>query len=514
MFDRRRIVDWLGLLAIAAGTWGTAKMIVAPVLIYDEGIVLTDANLILSGSIPYRDFYTNYPPGIFLALAGLWKAFGVSLLLERWLGALMHLAIAFLAGRLAGRILSRPFSWLAAGLVLMWLIRLRSVAFAWVAGLMMALAFGELALWATERPSARRWTLAGVALGAVACFRHDLFVYLCLTLALAAAVGALRRRRVRLSTIDARAFGFVLGACVPILLVWGPVLAKSGVEQPLRDVLLDQVRYVQPARIIPLPNELWQFKIFELSVLLTLIAPLIALCMLVLGRASRAPTIFVGALGLAVLPQMLGRTEMYHSLYTVTPALILLVALIETLGARGPTFFHGPIWAILAVAYLVLPTTKHLARDLRMPRWRVDDLRYDDLPERDPLWARARQEVLAFVRENTAPGEPIFVGLKDHRVVLGNEMELYFLTDRPGATRCMQFDPNITNRLDQQQAMIADFERARLRVAILTDPIYDSIEPNQSSIPGADLLDRYFVERFRVVEEVGQYRLLLRRADG
>jgi len=125
MFDHRRIVDWLGLLAIAGGTWGTAKMIVAPVLIYDEGIVLTDASLILSGSIPYRDFYTNYPPGIFLALAGLWKAFGVSLLLERWLGALMHLAIALLAGRLAGRILSRPFSWLAAGLVLMWLIRLR-----------------------------------------------------------------------------------------------------------------------------------------------------------------------------------------------------------------------------------------------------------------------------------------------------------------------------------------------------------------------------------------------------
>ena len=36
---------------------------------YDEGILLTGADLILRGQLPYRDFYTNYPPGIFLLIA-------------------------------------------------------------------------------------------------------------------------------------------------------------------------------------------------------------------------------------------------------------------------------------------------------------------------------------------------------------------------------------------------------------------------------------------------------------
>jgi hypothetical protein len=510
MFERRKIIDALGILAIAAGLWGTSKMILQPVLIYDEGIILTDSSMVLSGSIPYRDFYTNYPPGIFVMLAALWKAFGVSLITERLLGAFLHVAIAALAGRLAGRVLSRRFSLITAGIVLMWLIRLRSVPFAWIAGLMMALLFGELALRALERPSAARCVLAGIALGGIACLRHDLFVYLCAALGVAGVAWILRHRRVRLPRIGAEAFSVALGACLPVLLVWGPALARSGVDLPLHDVLVDQVRYVQPARLTPLPAEWWMPKVFEASVLFTLIAPLVALAMLFFDEWS-STTAFVGALSLAVLPQMLGRTEMFHSLYTVTPALILLVALIERLFARGATMFGGPLWAILAIAYLVIPTTQHLARDLRAPRWRVDDERYCDLPERDLESARARQEVLDFVHQNTSPGEPIFVGLKDHRIVLGNEMELYFLADRPGATRYMQFDPNMTNRLEEQQSMIADFERARLRVAILTDPIYDNIEPNQSSIPGADLLDRYFAENFRVVEEVGHYRLLLRR---
>jgi len=31
-----------------------------------------DAELMLHGAVPFRDFYSVYPPGIYLLVAGLW----------------------------------------------------------------------------------------------------------------------------------------------------------------------------------------------------------------------------------------------------------------------------------------------------------------------------------------------------------------------------------------------------------------------------------------------------------
>ena len=51
--------------------------------VYDEGLVLTAAMRVALGQIPHRDFYTNYGPAQFYILAGLFNAFGTSILVER-----------------------------------------------------------------------------------------------------------------------------------------------------------------------------------------------------------------------------------------------------------------------------------------------------------------------------------------------------------------------------------------------------------------------------------------------
>lgn len=48
------------------------------------------------------------------------------------------------------------------------------------------------------------------------------------------------------------------------------------------------------------------------------------------------------------------------------------------------------------------------------------------------------------------------MGLSDHRRIYVGEMDLYYLADRPGATRVMQFDPNMVNREDVQRQMAAE----------------------------------------------------------
>jgi len=51
--------------------------------VYDEGLIVFGAQRVLEGDIPYRDFWTLYAPGQFYAVAGLFKLFGSSVLVER-----------------------------------------------------------------------------------------------------------------------------------------------------------------------------------------------------------------------------------------------------------------------------------------------------------------------------------------------------------------------------------------------------------------------------------------------
>jgi dolichyl-phosphate-mannose-protein mannosyltransferase len=50
---------------------------------FDEGLILVGSTRVLSGDIPYRDFYAIYGPAQFYVLAALFKLFGPSVLVER-----------------------------------------------------------------------------------------------------------------------------------------------------------------------------------------------------------------------------------------------------------------------------------------------------------------------------------------------------------------------------------------------------------------------------------------------
>src|SRR5215471_18027931 len=61
----------------------------------EEGFMLAFPEQVLKGAIPNRDFLHLYGPGSLWALAGVYKAFGVSLISERGFGLLQQLAIVF-----------------------------------------------------------------------------------------------------------------------------------------------------------------------------------------------------------------------------------------------------------------------------------------------------------------------------------------------------------------------------------------------------------------------------------
>jgi hypothetical protein len=82
----------------------------------DEGIVLTGAEHILHGEVPYRDFFSFYTPGSFYLVALLFRVFGDSLTVARTSLAITGAGCSVITYVLARRVCSRAIALFAASL--------------------------------------------------------------------------------------------------------------------------------------------------------------------------------------------------------------------------------------------------------------------------------------------------------------------------------------------------------------------------------------------------------------
>lgn len=506
---RALVIEPLGAVLFIVALASTWRAIHDGIGIYDEGILLTDAYLLMMGKVPYRDFYANYPPGSFGLLAFLFGVFGKSVFVERALGLVVHALMALGAGRLVGRIRGGMFSFACAGIVATWLAWLALAPYAWLMAMTVALWAANACLWAVERAKPKAYALAGFAVASVSWFRHDLFAYWAVFSALFGGAYVLWRWRWRSDSLPLRVAGwFSAGVAVGLVVFWPAVFIAGGFRQVLNDLYFDQVKYVLPGRTLPFPS-FKQWSHLVAAILLTFAGPVLGVLAAVAPRTSGVLRLLgvtlMTTLALAAAPQMMGRTDAHHAIYTVTPAIILgmVWAYGGTLGT-GRGLADAWFRTVVIIAVLLGPAIEHLNREER----KVWTPAFPSLPHANTVIdgeAGARRQVLDYIAANTRPGEPIYVGLTSHRTVFISEMDMYFLAERPGSTRVMQFDPNVGNREDAQRAAIEQLERANTKIFILSARGSYSGEQNDSIKPGSGMMDEYLERNTQLVFQAGVY---------
>ena len=493
----------------------------APANPYDEGLVVVGAARVLGGEVPYSDFWSQYGPGQFYALAGLFAVFGKSLLVERAWDVVVRALLALVCFESARRRSSTGPALTAWALALLWLATLGAPGYVvWPA---LALALTSLLLIAGPGPSAAALFGAGACAGAATVFRHDLGGYV--LVAEAAALTWTRARRGGIRGADLAWFG--AGGAAVLAPVAGAFLL---VVPPA--LLLDQL-VVFPLTVFPhvrgLPYEHFRWARGALPYYL----PFVVYAVLLVRALARAATparpvadtlapIALGLFGLLAFNQARVRSDPAHVgpfyLTSLIAACWLLPGQVRGRAPRGGMATIA-IAGATALAVLLALNPLHGYRDLlrsRAARDRAARATRMIVPAGWPAGLEPDEAAAAErVRAWTAAGDAIYVGLARHDRIFVNDAMFYFLAERRPGTRYHELHPGVADRAGVQREIAADLERSGVRWVVLTDRFEGGYElAHRGFPPGATLLDTTIAARYSEVARVGRYRILRLRSRG
>jgi hypothetical protein len=155
-----------------------------PFNLYDEGISVTNAVRMMKGDVPFKDFWTIYPPGQYFTLSGLFTVFGTNLMVARLYDTLVRFALVWLLYRMAGTFTTEPLAMLIGTVGTLWLASAGSYAYSVFPALALGL-WAILCLYLYTKTNRKRWLLfSGILIGLESLFRWDLGLYTGLSITL------------------------------------------------------------------------------------------------------------------------------------------------------------------------------------------------------------------------------------------------------------------------------------------------------------------------------------------
>lgn len=518
--------------------------------VYDEGIQLYGAVRIMAGELPYRDLWTIYPPGALYLLAGLFKLFGVQLIVERHAWVLLKAIIALLVFAIARRLTRSLWAVLCWGVTVIWLTRLPLFGTAMSPALVCC--FGAVLATLLFLDDARRaawaWPVAaaGVLTGVCTLFRQDIGAYTFLAIAATLVVARVwparatpdasaERARASAATAGRHALHplllFVAATALPLvpaalaLLAWIPAsrLVEHLVTFPF--VIYPETRSLSlpawPASPVGvLSGDVTAFTYLKdnvrswqlyLSAGVLLAAWSWTLFAIVRGRRTAGPwparaTFLVSSAGLLMLNYARIRSDIYH-LY---PAFIF--ALIVGAGLMSGTSRWRARWPRVALTSLALAGMAGVL----LLTWRTEQKIWQRQSPFEtalaagmstPHASHAYERLIAYVQQVVPPDEPIFVGNRRHDEIGSSDALIYFLSARRSATRYHDLHPGVVTTDRVQREIIADLERQHVTCVVLRDEeAMGTLGPDRTSW-GATTLDRYIASNFVAGPSFEEYQV-------
>ncbi len=498
------LAQWQLIPIVALSLLSLLSIFLVEAQVYDEGFVIAAADRILSGELPYRDYWSIYPPGQFFLLAAAFSLFDPSLLTARGYDILIKIALLITTFLLAKRLTrSNMAAWIAWLLSLLWISHYPLPLYpvypaAWLL-LLSAYLFSQY-LSAQRAP----WLFTSIlSLLLATLFRHDMG--LPALFAVLVTLGLFLKTRGAGYTPLWHAISFSAAGLLLLLLALWTFASPAVLWQQL---------VATPAWLIPafrsLPYPFHFGAVTPLFVLLPfiLLATIAAIAYLFWKKSdNRYALLYLLLLCLACAYQVLVRSDVVHLLAVTLCGIPLVAVLLHQLVQPLAMIKRLSIGVVTlsAAGFLFWPQIQNYQTTL-------DTLINTQLPQATSGRAGYAylnpqlKMIIQLIKNNTAEDEKIYVGVQNHDQFLLNDPLIYFLSERGYGTRYHELHPGITTTAEVQQQIIQELQQHRVRMVILAQR--SSQEPNASRRDnGVNLLDNYLHSRYRMVRELGEYQI-------
>ena len=460
----------------------------------DEGILLQGAQRILDGQIPYRDFFSFYTPGSFYLVAALFKVFGNSFVVARLSLAITGAVCSVMTYALARRASSRGFALLAAALATAAGVAYRFlVLHNWYSTLLACLALYSAVRFLESRKPA--WAFAAGSLCSLtSMLEQSKGAGLCFGLVLSFSALRIFRKKplFRKSELASLASGFLW----PLLLVFAYFGAQRSVGIMLEDWFWP-LRHYTSANHVPYAYQnwsddardlifhtgpVWARAIKTLAVspgVLVPVLPLVAVGLfgywLLQGQRGRVPVdrcdcyvVVCGTLSGLLVSVLIVRADVIHFMYLAPFWYVPLAWILDAREFRSTTLralrpflvlFIGMTFGLMSVAILTTATGAHNRTGTR----------------HGVIVTGEQDTVLAYVQNNTVPGEKI--------LVYPYLPLYYYLTGTRSPASLDYFQPGM-NTPAQAQEIVSALESQNVNIVVFEPWFAEKIG---TSWPGTDI---------------------------
>ncbi len=519
---------------------------IAPLNIYDEGIIVYGAVRVMDGQVPYRDFWTQYSPAQLYVLAALFKMLGKQIMVERWWDVVIRSCLALGMAGLAARLTSR------IGGILVWVMGLLWVTYYGFFGypIFQGLLFSLLSIAALthaltrhpERPNelggegTLHWLiLSGALLGIATLFRHDMAIYVGVAQTLVLLAHAFLHREWGEGL--RRWLILVASALLTVLPVAVYLLVYVRADELLNQLLIFPLTIFPKVRDLPYPalkGELAELPFYAPFLIYALAGGIAVADVWRDYRARKGDregrpymgrpdtdrpyeswgVIMVVLFGLFGWNQARVRSDIIHTVQFFLPAIVLLPVLIRAATQRAslPRYICAAVAMTLGLAFSIAPIAKYF-ETRKFPDNVNTQLALKLAPPIAQGTIVSTEQFFAVqtIQRLTQPNEKVYVGLSNHSRVFANDVMFYFLMERHSPTRYHEIHPGLVNTVAVQREMIADLERNQVRYLVLTNMFEGAREPNDSALDSkVTLLDDYIKAHYQQSHTLGSYRILKR----
>jgi hypothetical protein len=510
----------------------------SPFNLFDEGSAVFNAVRIMQGDMPYKDFWTTYPPGQFYVLGLVFYAFGTHVLAARLYDTILRFCLVVLIYTIARRLSPRWLSFLAASVAVVLLSSVGHYAYAVFPAMTLCLCALVASMASLDKRRPSLFVLAGVLLGIASLFRWDIAFYGMVSIGASVILVnfSVRNPNERMRPVGLQPAVLVTaGFAATFLIGYACIIAQCGFHALFDQAVVFPATKIPAIRRLPFPAFT---QIFDVATMFSVSArtgfynwlkfylPLsiyvtaffcygrfLLKTSPVLERTELFGGIASSLFGLLLFNQAYSRFDYIHVVPTSILMWVTVAHMFQMCTKKMGQLSKAascivPVMLAMPYFYFQLPEIVSSSKNFSLMH------RHSSLERAAGVFTdRDQQDAIEYIHAHTSESEPIFVGNLRHDMLFVNDIGFYFLANRTCATGYHELCPGLADSLPVQKEIIQDISSHNVQWIVLVD-IQQSTEPNASSIStGITVLDEFIRENYRSATQFGIYHIWKKTAS-